>query len=522
MPIMTNSFHQTLLTRPSIVSHPCLLIQSISNKGSGLIWCAESESDLSETAQQTLCSIPFHQCLNVGTVLGLAEYYDSLRSLVDSVVTVFGSDIEPVRWSNELEKWVLIAFLIWMNKATDSLLKSNENARFWKGYVEILPKQNEFATPVWLRDFELLKGTDLLLPTKKKREYLESCHEKWNKWLVEKRKETGYDFELSLKDVQWADSVFWSRILAFTSCTKEEGAPSNLYNYHFVPLLDFANHESYTSANAFWKLDGNAIQLVSKRPLKSREEVTICYGEKMRNDELLFLHGFIPLDNQTSMTVTHHGLPWMEEDIISEDGTVIHDNPVKCAKRDFIDLLAASFRGLSGIDRTPFTQQIAFVCISMVQDADEKDCDNIRAQLEALLGGLESYGSEKLDILHVLVISPDEGFGVEATDDGYDFYVAGRRVLTMVELHDAIVNCKEWSEFREVLLLRIVTVLLELANEHLEELSLNNIQVSQSQLDSALTTYRSQQRGCWKYIRDRLEQMKMKLVEHPNVIKYLL
>lgn len=59
-----------------------------------------------------------------------------------------------------------------------------------------------------------------------------------------------------------------------------------------APLADFANHSFNPSADFRLRAATGDFELVSRRPLAPGDEVTLCYGEGLANDELERRYGF--------------------------------------------------------------------------------------------------------------------------------------------------------------------------------------------------------------------------------------
>ncbi|KAJ3404626.1 hypothetical protein HDU80_002565 [Chytriomyces hyalinus] len=213
--------------------------------------------------------------------------------------------VEALRCEDNMkthERRVLLAGLLLASALSESHELSD--AVQWVPYMRVLPSLDSINTPVMYKEgsleLRLLSGTGVDASraaklNKLQREYNELKHafsflDPQGKELAEKNADLSF---VSFDRFLWADAVFWSRVISFKSAHESNHSNSDL---HMVPLIDFANHSE--TPEMHWRVDPSdtSISLFATRDVQSATELHISYGEKP-NSELLFIHGFTVRDN---------------------------------------------------------------------------------------------------------------------------------------------------------------------------------------------------------------------------------
>ena len=119
---------------------------------------------------------------------------------------------------------------------------------------------------------------------------------------------------LEFDDWKQVDAMYRSRALEFPEIAD-----------CMVPYIDFANHASGDSTNAFYEADrdGNALlKLLSNKTVQQNHEVTITYGDEKGACEMIFSYGFL----EDSADKAH---------MLFLDIHIPDDDPLKMAKQTF-------------------------------------------------------------------------------------------------------------------------------------------------------------------------------------------
>lgn len=189
-------------------------------------------------------------------------------------------------------------------------------------WLALLP--TSFGTTLFFSELDMqwLRGTTLYTATRLRRDSLRGAWEKLEPSARQLAQASGLQAAPGLDDWLWANSVFWSRAIAFPSPTPDGGS-SVAIQEGIVPGLDFCNHA--VDSPCKWRMLGaaqapaiqtcgeaqGAISLVCPRrgaPAPGAE-LTIDYGNK-GNEELLFLYGFaLPGNNESEVLTLMLPLP---------------------------------------------------------------------------------------------------------------------------------------------------------------------------------------------------------------------
>ncbi|KAI8580723.1 hypothetical protein K450DRAFT_235646 [Umbelopsis ramanniana AG] len=207
-----------------------------------------------------------------------------------------------------IERYCILLFLICeKNAATPSS---------WRYYIDILPTLDTLKSSqaFFYQDEEMqfLEGTSLHKSIMERRSNV-------SKLLKQLTALVPSASNVSLDDWQWADMVFWTRVVSIDSQkqSKDKDSSEITPDYAMVPLLDFANHS--LAPNLRWELDseGNFQLLAHSEGGSAGEQLYFSYGDKP-NQELLFLHGFCIPDNPNPAKFTMSVIPlmMMDEDTI--------------------------------------------------------------------------------------------------------------------------------------------------------------------------------------------------------------
>lgn len=233
------------------------------------------------TASATVASFPISSALTPTNILNTVEYAPSLRQMIHDLQLD--------------DRIATVLFLI-----IESLKKRQSKYHHW---MQLLPSQ--FETPLYWKEEELkwIRGTSLYKATEVRRKALEKQWRQIEPMLKSIVLEQGMDSASpTFEHFMWAQSIFWSRAIAFPCPDKSVGGV--VMEEGIVPGLDFCNHKA--DARCRWTIFGSgrkrqgipdSIRLVCNYggrlpPLVSGEEVTINYGDDKSDEELLFLYGF--------------------------------------------------------------------------------------------------------------------------------------------------------------------------------------------------------------------------------------
>lgn len=214
-------------------------------------------------------------------------------------------ELEDLPKNNKtIERYCILLFLICeKNAATPSS---------WRYYIDILPSLDTLkSTHAFFykdEEMQLLEGTSLHKSIMERRSTIA-------KQLKQLTTLVPSASNVSLDDWQWADMVFWTRVVSIKSQKqpKDEDPSKISPDYAMVPLLDFANHS--LTPNLRWELDdeGNFQLLAHNEGGSAGEQLHFSYGDKS-NQELLFLHGFCIPNNPNPAKFTMSVIPLMMMD----------------------------------------------------------------------------------------------------------------------------------------------------------------------------------------------------------------
>ncbi|GAB5588277.1 hypothetical protein Unana1_03177 [Umbelopsis nana] len=267
-------------------------------------------TDFSRDNGELIATIPSRLIVTANSALAYLNEYN----------TALYNDLSRLpKDCKDFERYCLNLFLI-----SD---KNASRATPWKFYTNIFPSLDTLKEthPLFYGDvyMKILEGTSLHTS-------IIARQESTARELGELKAQVPSANEISLDDWQWADTVFWTRVVSMKSqaqSKEESGEEASYYtqDYALVPLLDFANHSM--SPNLRWEVDkeGNFQLLTHRKPQdkalehpdlrsgKTGKQLFFSYGEKS-NQELLFLHGFCVSGNQIPANVTLSAIPFMTID----------------------------------------------------------------------------------------------------------------------------------------------------------------------------------------------------------------
>ncbi|GAB4844420.1 hypothetical protein Ancab_037784 [Ancistrocladus abbreviatus] len=210
----------------------------------------------------------------------------------------------------------------------------------WKPYLDMIP--TTFWNPLWFTDDEMqeLKGTTLYRATELQKKNLRSVFEDKVKGLVKKLLVLDGDSEseVTFEDFLWANSVFWTRALniplpqsyVFPQIQGTGDSSSRFIQDAGTSSNDDVVHnqnEKNVKAAATWEVDGTgkvtghplSMYLLSANegPSQTEKEITISYGNK-GNEELLYLYGFVIVDNPDDYLMVHYPVEALQDTSFSE------------------------------------------------------------------------------------------------------------------------------------------------------------------------------------------------------------
>ncbi|KAG2182609.1 hypothetical protein INT44_005588 [Umbelopsis vinacea] len=177
------------------------------------------------------------------------------------------------------------------SRAVMSLFLSNEWQKgaesFWMPYLSAIPNRIMTSMMFDEQDLQILQGTNLQLGTISRRNFLYSEYEKIVEILPESERK-GFTWEVCL----WGYTAISSRAFPYRLIDgKAEGEM-------MVPLADSFNHDP--NVKVTWSGKGTpesgALDLITREPLKSGNQLFTTYGPKS-NEELLLGYGFCIKDN---------------------------------------------------------------------------------------------------------------------------------------------------------------------------------------------------------------------------------
>ncbi|KAI8614635.1 hypothetical protein BC830DRAFT_1126519 [Chytriomyces sp. MP71] len=346
------------------------------------------------------------------------------------------------------------------------------NDEEWAEYVRVLPSPRDLHTPAFYEDHSIelaaLSGTGVDAARAAK---LKKLHREYQLLLPALRhldplatEEDALDDHHQLASIPferflWADAVFWSRVISFKSAIESGGGAAvvNRPDLHMVPLIDFANHSQ--SPECHWKLEMNAsnsavasINLVVSADapdIPPNRELHISYGDKP-NAELLFIHGFTLANNPHDSIV-------FQAPILELSGDTEEDALAFKAKLQLI----------SSLGLTPS------ITLKLPTSAPESRSNPTTGPLLGALNHILDADSLLIMLISVLYL-PDFMDILHSED------------LTAPALWTALAAHETW----DILLLRAWTILLQLVQERLDDLT-----ASEPSLDAAATdSVASQQR----------------------------
>ncbi|CAO3664498.1 unnamed protein product [Umbelopsis ramanniana] len=177
------------------------------------------------------------------------------------------------------------------SRAVMSLFLSSEWQKgaesFWMPYLSAIPNRIMTSMMFDEQDLQILQGTNLQLGTISRRNFLYSEYEKIVEILPESERK-GFTWEVCL----WGYTAISSRAFPYRLIDgKAEGEM-------MVPLADSFNHDP--NVKVTWSGKGTpesgALDLITREPLKSGNQLFTTYGPKS-NEELLLGYGFCIKDN---------------------------------------------------------------------------------------------------------------------------------------------------------------------------------------------------------------------------------
>ncbi|KAH8552248.1 hypothetical protein BGW37DRAFT_491184 [Umbelopsis sp. PMI_123] len=177
------------------------------------------------------------------------------------------------------------------SRAVMSLFLSNEwkkgEKSFWMPYLSVIPNRIMTSMMFDEEDLKILQGTNLQLGSISRRNFLYSEYEKIVEIMPESERK-GFTWEVCL----WGYTAISSRAFPYRLIdAKAEGEM-------MVPLADSFNHDP--NVKVTWSGNGNpdtgVLDLITREPLKSGNQLFTTYGPKS-NEELLLGYGFCIQDN---------------------------------------------------------------------------------------------------------------------------------------------------------------------------------------------------------------------------------
>ncbi|KAJ3233644.1 hypothetical protein HDU81_002087 [Chytriomyces hyalinus] len=335
------------------------------------------------------------------------------------------------------ERRIILAGLLLASELRES--DGTSDAGAWVPYMRVLPSLDSINTPVIYKEgsleLRLLAGTGVdasraAKMNKLQREFNELKHtfSFLDPRSAAKDEKDAEQSHVTFERFLWADAVFWSRVISFKSAAQESTHSTS--DLRMVPLIDFANHSE--TPEMHWRVDpsDSSISLYTTRAVPNATELHISYGEKP-NSELLFIHGFTIRDN-------------------------VHDCVV---------FQAPIMEAFGDGDEDAFVAQVKMHVLQMLSVPPlvrlKKGVDQDRVAKEGFLEGLMSETSRILDADSLLVM-------MVSVLDLSDF----ASLVESEELQrEDILEMFSSYALLDVLLLRVWTVLLDLVESRLQELS---------------------------------------------------
>ncbi|RKO91651.1 hypothetical protein BDK51DRAFT_39323 [Blyttiomyces helicus] len=464
-----------------LASHNCptpgLNLQWTPERGVGVY--AAQDLDLIDDAP--VARIPSDLLLGASKVRALANGRSQPARRLRACLDAIALDPEIVLD----ERLTIVVFLIWARfcegGAEGNVDEGVEEggdvipATFWQPYVKILP--GSVTTPLFFPAAArvLLCGTGLDVAAGSKARKLHGEHARLEAHLrlLEPPTETTTPPLVGLVELRWADGVYWSRVISFRSSASfaDPAAPAatDADDCHLVPFVDFCNHSC--SPRLRWHMPdaGGCIELraVGDGPVAAGEEMFISYGAKP-NAELLFMHGFVMPANANDYVA--FPAPFLEaqvegdeedgEDEVEEEGATPAEREEREARRRRRGAALLAIK-----DKLTFLSALSLR--PMVEIHAPRPNDPLLAD-DPSRGILDD---SSLLVMFAAVLTAEDGFG--RTDNGSaevpEFGLGGEPIYPLTP--DTFRRLVDALPHREIVLLRVWSVLLELAGYRLYELA---------------------------------------------------
>ncbi|KAI9251884.1 hypothetical protein BDA99DRAFT_444161 [Phascolomyces articulosus] len=377
---------------------------------------------------------------------------------------------------------------------------SNEQqASFWKPYIDILPSLDEVRQQHVLflvHDMDGLDGTNLNRAANAK---LSALTQEWTmmkelvKWMT-------------LEMWIWADIIFWSRVVSVGSSSSDMDDGDNDKNkgdLTLIPFFDFANHSSCPSIR--WcpaKKEGGGIDFVANPTYEKSlagNELFISYGDKS-NQELLFLHGFTLENNTKSSRIT--------EPLTGFMNMSLEENQFK----------------LSWI--TQFSAPVLTLMASSTTDDDDNKNKTDKVENDITLR--TGWTPESVALMYLVALSQEDGLGFEIIPDISQLNISSNMIIQL-SLGDQVVEDLDDLSLKvakldnsAVIQLRVVILLLDALEYHLQMItsSLSN-DSKHSDIMVHVERYKQDEKRLIQKSVDDLTLLKDELMTHDSVISFI-
>ncbi|CAO3618513.1 unnamed protein product [Cunninghamella blakesleeana] len=474
--------------------------------------------------------------------------------------------------NEKLSLRLFLAYELWQSRHVSD--NQQQQRRFWKPYFDVLPTIDFFKQHhvLFLQTdktenplFALLEGTSLASSIQAKQSKLKR---EWEQLQQSFGDQLSWLSDLTIDDWFYIDALFWSRVVSLGS--RKEIDDNDGEDLALIPYFDFANHQLIP--NLRWQLieennnindidennnnnnnsnnnvnnNNNGLQLISfindddddhkkKKEdniiLEKDQELCLSYGDKP-NQELLFLHGFCLPDNPVSNQITLSFFPflnpsmqdeesifkwkWLQQQSTFKPILIIHYLSLQQQQNSsspIIDLFKA----------TGFTFESICMMYLVVLDQDdglvlevEKENKDITETIEKL-----SLTSNYTPIIQLYL-----------NDDDDDDDIKRENITTFEQLYHKVLLLPHV----DVINLRVVTLLMEAIQYHLQQIEMNDIPLESNtdddmaeQLDILkksplffpIQIYRNEEREILQHSLDALSNLSNSLMESETVLEYL-
>jgi hypothetical protein len=260
--------------------------------GTGLCMREQSPWTTQDDLFQVALYIPGNHMLTVKNILEQSPEFENLLQEIGSY---------PEEWSWD-ERPVLALFLLMLRKIE---VMNSKFARFWRDYLELLPKSIYLPIRYDSQDLESIYHTNLFRAVQARKRSLSNEYALLSAWWEWEPRPT-------LDEWTYVNELLWTRGMGIPDEIDDTKETMTI-----VPLMDFVNHS--LDANGKWILQSTAenqeggIFLVVDRDLGDRE-ILVSYGAKS-NEELLFQYGFAIPDNPYDRVMMDFNIDRGDEEI---------------------------------------------------------------------------------------------------------------------------------------------------------------------------------------------------------------